>query len=297
MDTAQSLLPGLIQRNLHRILSLRRAVGRSRTTSTRQTHGSPVTTLSADAGLAEVEHVAHKQNPFDDRPQSSCSSTSTETSSTRSLFSSGYVNSPGIEESETGIRWRYVDEGHTTLNRALLKATATSQEPELTRSMYMDGMMYLLQALPPDLTNEEYRRLREATLSRLGAQEGTEILQSRFTTSDEPSTVRRAAATFTSTTILAARFTLPYVQGCVRSVYDIERKYDISHRLLDANIAAVQTSSKQIAFLVNKVCEAGNSKAGQRLKLYLIWCLQEATQGACEGCSDIVDKRISVEAL
>ena len=68
----------------------------------------------------------------------------------------------GINEPRSGISWKYANEGSKLVSRSMREATSTSQETELTRRLYVDGVAYLLRGLPTNLTAEERIKLSGA---------------------------------------------------------------------------------------------------------------------------------------
>lgn len=187
-------------------------------------------------------------------------------------------------EVSSGLRWNRVAPAFSLLRNAGFEAQQPNADPQLVRNLYIDGLGYLLEALPSDLTEEEalsiHGRLPEPVKVSVEKSTGA-TSQRNLCTSSPPSYLHRLIATFIVYIFVLVQVMLPYVRTALNSVYTYERKHRITERIL---AAALKTAD-------------GVGKGTQRLTLQegmitttvsrlLFWLAESVAGGVYDGVSE-----------
>ncbi|KAE8343978.1 hypothetical protein BDV24DRAFT_127944, partial [Aspergillus arachidicola] len=176
-------LPAAIRRHIPRLYpSLHRAAQSDSNINTARAGHKP-TDHSFSPSLSEPELTlygqksdlasGHLQRPAtagsSSNDQDSCGSSVSGKSSETSYITT-FEEKKGVEsmgfgmskyEEESGLRWNHVVPAFQFLQHAGVEAQRRDCDSHLVRSLYMDALCYLLQALPTDLTYEETARIRK----------------------------------------------------------------------------------------------------------------------------------------
>lgn len=146
------------------------------------------------------------------------------------------------EESKSGVEWKFAFEGCTLLVRALREASSPVPHPTLTRRLYLDGLAYLLRALPQDLDDVEGIQLQQSMPSQLDlparrrrSMPDTLPVDARkhvHVGRDHHTTLYNLSARVTLAMLFVLHLVLPYVRVFISHIYNYERKCQMTERVV-----------------------------------------------------------------
>jgi hypothetical protein len=199
------------------------------------------------------------------------------------------------------VAWRYTREGMEIIHRCANEAAGPSQDPELTRQLYIDGVAYFLRGLPTDLTPEERIRIgvalppeimlhpRPHSPETIGS-DTSEDAAVPATPTIRLTAVRPIAARITVFVVLLLKLLLYYLGLVLRQLYAYDRTYHISDRAIMRSAILLDWAWKWTASLVNKVCSMNGGQIG-RFAEELTRCLaEEVSNGLFDGLREVLNK-------
>ena len=154
------------------------------------------------------------------------------------------------------------------------------QDPEsqaFSRQLYVDSMTYLLQGLPPDLSEQELSHLQSALPHELRS------LQDVKTSSYNhraPSMLHRGIAASIVTLCLLFRLTLPYVKHLLALAYSFERSHHVTEQALAVSITTVDSFGKKSMNLADTALE------NKLIMGTITYCIE----GICGGLNEGLDE-------
>ena len=187
------------------------------------------------------------------------------------------------------------------MHRSANEAAAPSQDPELTRQLYIDGVAYFLRGLPPDLTPEERIRIGVALPPEIMLHSRTHSIETiESETSEEsvaPATptiqltaVRPIVSRITVCLILALKLFVYYFTILLRQLYTYDRAYHISDRAIVRSAILLDWAWKWTASVINRVCSMNDGQVG-RFAEELTRCLaEEVSNGLFDGLRQVLNK-------
>lgn len=132
--------------------------------------------------------------------------------------------------------------GSHLLNAALVEShQQDSQRQAFSRQLYINGMTYLLQGLPSDLTEQEVVHLQSALPKSLDRSPHSYYSSYK---SPNPSVLHRGVATTVMLFCLLLRLTLPYIKYFLAMTYNYERSHHVTEDALTLSINLVNHFSK-----------------------------------------------------
>lgn len=187
------------------------------------------------------------------------------------------------------------------MHRSANEAAAPSQDPELTRQLYIDGVAYFLRGLPTDLTPEERIRIGVALPPEImlhSRPHSPETIDSE--TSEDaavPATptvrltaVRPIAARITVFVILLIKLLLYYLGIVLRQLYAYDRTYHVSDRAIMRSAILLDWTWKWTASLVNKVCNMNGGQVGRFAEELSRCFAEEVSNGLYDGLREVLNK-------
>ena len=212
---------------------------------------------------------------------------------------SGDIVPHRIRESESGVGWKYTNEGTTFMSRSVNEASSATQVTELTRSLYIDGVAYFLRGLPTDLSVEEQMRLSAALPPQLDAPHRpatamTIESSSSDSQSSEPMTVveqsftRKVVAKITVCVALVVKFCLDYLALLLQTFYQYDRKHHLSIRAILNGAFVLDWVWKEITRLAKKICDLNDGQVGKALEELLRYLANEVSSGLYDGIGEAV---------
>ncbi|KAH1296558.1 hypothetical protein KXW28_002855 [Aspergillus fumigatus] len=203
-------------------------------------------------------------------------------------------------EVESGLRWNRVIPAFSLLRNAGYEAQQSTCDGRFVRSLYINALGYLLDALPADLTDEESMTIQhnlparvKVTLAASSAvQPGAEAAVTmanqgagtRYPT--ERSYLHRLLASSIVQFFLIVQFLLPYVKILLQQVYRYERSHRITERLVTATLDAADSLGKGSVSLGSTVLRLNEGKVGTAFTNLAAWWVEGVTGGIYEGVGE-----------
>ncbi|KAL1867434.1 hypothetical protein Plec18167_008707 [Paecilomyces lecythidis] len=247
------------------------------------------------------ESVGYSRRPAtatgdDNECSSSCSGRS---EMSIEMDNSGGSSAPIMKyEVESGLRWNRIVPAFNLLRNAGYEAQQPRSDSRLIRSLYINGLLYLLEALPADLTREETTSIRDrlpetiastspALPSNLQNNVSPRNRYSRYSTtwngSSEPSYLHRVLAYSIIQCFLVFQLLTPYIRLLLQQVYQYERSHRITERVVAAALGAADSLGKSGLTAVLGLREG---KFGAAVSELASWWIEGITGGICEGVGE-----------
>lgn len=173
--------------------------------------------------------------------------------------------------------------GSHLLNAALVESQQEDpQRQAFSRQLYINGMTYLLQGLPSDLTEQEVVHLQSALPKSLDRSPHSDKSPHK---SPNPSILHRSVATSVMFFCLLLRLTLPYIKYFLAMTYSYERSHHVTEDALALSISLVNHFGK-LGMEVMKT--AMNNKPVVEVVTYCVdGICGGLNEGLCEGIKAI----------
>ena len=171
--------------------------------------------------------------------------------------------------------------GSHLLNAALVESEMRDPRNELlSRQLYIDSMTYLLQGLPPDLTEQEVTRLQSALPEPLQEPHQSE---KSLPEPQTPSVLHRSVSNIIIALCLIIRLALPYIKYLLALAYSYERTHHVTENALTMSMNAIDSLSRKsmdvtgaamrnelvmgaVTYCVEGVCGGLNEGLGEGMK-------------------------------
>lgn len=181
------------------------------------------------------------------------------------------------------------------LRNAGYEAQQPQADGRLARSLYISAVMYLLDALPSDLTPDEttmlQHRLPEQVIDAVASSSHPQLArlegpaQSR---SIQPprSYLHRLLASGIVQIFLIIRFLLPYFRLFLRQVYEYERSHRITERIVTTTLDAADGLGRSSANFGSAVCKLNEGRVGTAVANLASWWIEGVAGGVYEGVGE-----------
>ncbi|GAB1199149.1 hypothetical protein APSETT444_008494 [Aspergillus pseudonomiae] len=195
-------------------------------------------------------------------------------------------------EEETGLRWNHVVPAFQFLQHAGVEAQRRDYDSHLVRSLYMDALCYLLQALPADLTYEETARIRKSlpgqVSNSLAAPSAAGFVNQPVNTrhSAERSYLHRLLASSIIHFFLLLQFLMPYLKIVLHRLYQFERSHRVTERVVSASLDAADSLGKRSLSLGTTVLSLHDGKVGVAVSSLAAWWVEGIAGGIYEGIGE-----------
>ncbi|KAL2006750.1 hypothetical protein VTN00DRAFT_9418 [Thermoascus crustaceus] len=208
-------------------------------------------------------------------------------------------------EVESGLKWNRVTPALNLLRNAGYEAQQPRSDSHLVRSLYINAILYLLEALPEDLTCEEYtsiqnrlpEKARQATLSSLPEASAAHNLNSiprdrsnpqptTGPTPTEPSYLHRLLATLTIQCFLLIQFLLPYARLLLHHIYEYERTHRITEHIATITLNTANSLGKGGINIVSAMLSLSEGRVGAAVSAVAAWWIEGLAGGICEGIGE-----------
>jgi hypothetical protein len=225
-----------------------------------------------------------------------------------------YRQTAVLDEGKSGIGWKFANQGmfdrhpsscmcstdvETTgfnlLSLAADESSIISQDPRFgnpsfARQLYIHAMIYLLRALPADLTVEEQLSVRSSLPQGVVAThlegQGYASRSSMSRTTNQPSILHRTLASTIVQLFILFQFLLPYLKYLLSSAYQYERTHKISERVVSGSISTVDTLGKRGVLFSEAVLNIGDGRVGQLLAQGASWLVEGVAGGIQDGLGE-----------
>ncbi|KAJ9490563.1 hypothetical protein VN97_g2691 [Penicillium thymicola] len=293
-------IPASIRRRLPRLYSSR-AVSKATESSGNQRRGL---TSSSDPHLLCHSHFSASVVPELQRPSTA--------SDDLDSFESGSVGSDTPQEdlgsttkyeTASGLRWNRVVPAFNLLRNAGYEAQQPQPDGRLARSLYVNALVYLLDALPPDLTAEETSMLRRNIPEPVKSPpEYVDGANHKIRPQPRSYLHKILASTIVHLFILL-RFIIPYAKVLMHQLYEYERTHHITQRILTTTLEAVDGFGKGSVNIGAAVCKFNEGRVGAALTNFAAWWMEGVAGGIYEGVGEgmvhlgLLGKEVNVDRL
>lgn len=181
------------------------------------------------------------------------------------------------------------------LRNAGYEAQQPRADGHLARSLYVNAIMYLLDALPPDLTAEEtimiQHRVPQPVKASIAAEPQPHLarLEGPVDSRSGPparSYLHRLLASTIVQIFLIVRFILPYVRVFLRQVYEYERSHRLSERIVTKTLDAADGLGKSSVNIGSAVCKLNEGRVGAVVGNLAAWWVEGIAGGVYEGVGE-----------
>lgn len=216
-----------------------------------------------------------------------------------------------LEERKSGIGWKFANQGIVTcplssthliwfgsgfnlLSHAAEECSIISRDPKFgnasyARQLYLHAVIYLIRALPVDLTTEEQLSVRSSLPPgvveplRLEAKSPYTCTPFTHNTKHQPSLLHRTLASTIVQLFMLFQFILPHLKYLLSSAYQYDRTHKLSERILSGSIDTVDTLGKRGLSVSEAVLGIGDGRVGQLMVWMASWLVEGITGGIHEG--------------
>ena len=245
--------------------------------------------------------------------------------STAALFSISVSESEGPLaptrfEGGSGLKWNRIIPGTYEMSRygnlstdkrvlfaaanLLRNAGYEAQQPHtdsrLVRSLYINALLYLLDALPKDLTSDEAHALQSrlpepikvaipalpASADEQGPADGKQSRFVRARCPGQPSYLHRILSTTIVCCFLIIQFLIPYVKLVVRNLYQYERSHRITERVIAALLKIADSLGKGSANFGSTMMGLGKGRVGAAASSFAAWWIESVVSGIYDGVGE-----------
>ncbi|KAM0563249.1 hypothetical protein ACHAPJ_000967 [Fusarium lateritium] len=209
----------------------------------------------------------------------------------RVLYSESPEDEPAVRGA-SGVHWKFARQGTNLVNISIDggKAAVAEEDVAFERKAFVDGVTYLLKALPQNLDDGEMKRIQCAlpdkvnqpnlSLTRAGPD------SSRINPSQPRSILHRGVQMTVVNLIFFLSFLMPYLLLLVRSAARLERKYKVSETIVGHGVDLVNSIGKQSASLTEAIGQMNDGKVAQALLEVFVWMVDGVTQGISDGLGE-----------
>ncbi|KAE8377806.1 hypothetical protein BDV26DRAFT_203091 [Aspergillus bertholletiae] len=249
----------------------------------------------SDLAAGDLQRPATAGSSIND--QDSCrSSVSGKSAETIYIEEKKGVDSMGFAmskyEEESGLRWNHVVPAFQFLQHAGVEAQRRDCDSYLVRSLYMDALCYLLQALPADLTYEETARIRKCLPGRVSSSltaPSTAGFANQPVNTRHPaerSYLHRLLASSIVHFFLLLQFLMPYLKIVLHRLYQFERSHRVTERVVSASLDAADTLGRRSVSLGTTVLSIHDGKLGVAVSSLAAWWVEGIAGGIYEGIGE-----------
>lgn len=265
-----AVIPDLIKRRTGKLPSLRRIF--SSATFEKQTELPPPSPPPpyAESQVSDLDDIHHEHELSDvlDR-----------LIGTRGSSSALYALAN--EKSASNVRWKHVGEGCRLIECAGREAVSGDEDPELARKMFIDGLGYLLKALP-DLTPDETAQLSNylpRSLKPTSEQQMNEPApsDSEGEGEDEVNYIYNFVTFATMYGVLFGSLMLPILERLVAAMYQCDQRYKIRSRVANTTTQTLSSIAKSVFASLNE------GRSGQIALGLSLYAIQGASRGFLDG--------------
>ncbi|VUC27220.1 unnamed protein product [Clonostachys rosea] len=189
-----------------------------------------------------------------------------------------------------GINWRFASQGSSLIQGAC-EAASEGVNDTFERKAFVDGVTYLIRALPPNLDKRELEQVKAALPASLSLPStepaaGPRGISPPTTPGLPRSALHRSVQVVVVQLILFLHFLLPYLIQFFRAALTFERKFKVSEAVLDQGINLAGAFRRQCTNLVDAAVKVNDGKVGQGLSSVVTWVAKEVTRGITDGVGE-----------
>ncbi|KAI0202286.1 hypothetical protein F4808DRAFT_71431 [Astrocystis sublimbata] len=176
------------------------------------------------------------------------------------------------------VRWKYAEQGMKMHEGAYLE----KDDSAFSRKSYVDGLAYMLMALPDDLSEQEAAKLWDALPpSMADANRGLNGGRGNRAIIWMPRPESRTALQRCVAAMVATFVKLIYVLSSVGMHY--ERKHNISQQIASRSFVIVTEVGRHGLDLSTKICAMKDGRVGKAVSSLVGWTAEGVTYGIQDG--------------
>ncbi|KAJ2989249.1 hypothetical protein NUW58_g3566 [Xylaria curta] len=186
-------------------------------------------------------------------------------------------------EMASGVRWRYAEQGMNIHHIAHLE----KEDAEFSRKSYIDGIAYMLMALPEELSDQESATIREAlpppvaNMRLVGGRHDGAIgweppLRGR-------TILQRFVSNLVAMFVLILHLVLWYATIVVRVGVYYERKHNISQQIASRGCIIATAVGRHGVIISAKICAMKDGYVGKAMSNIAGWTVESIISGIQEG--------------
>ncbi|KAI2469385.1 hypothetical protein F4781DRAFT_394608 [Annulohypoxylon bovei var. microspora] len=271
-----NMLPSSVQSRLPALRSLRRSTSLSILSFRRRSLTPPKDMEQVVIARREEDSVVELQT----RPEAAVASATCNGLEVDKQKSSSFDNrSPNAS---SGVKWNYAAQG------SYLQQSAAHETTDLAfaRKSYIDGVAYMLKALPDDIDDYELSVIRRALPNSFQQfqtdrqiEAGPKWLPSNRAKTFLHSTVQG----FVSGFVLFAYLLLSFLSAVIRTGAHYERQYNISQHIVSSSFVLATAVGKQSGALSEKIGAISDGRFGKVLSDLIAWTVESVAGGVQDG--------------
>ncbi|KAJ1333677.1 naked cuticle [Microdochium nivale] len=203
---------------------------------------------------------------------------------------------PMVQQDGSGVKWKYAQQGSMI---HALGAQQGGSDAAFTRKSYIDGMSYLLKALPEDLDEHEASIIEQSLPAKCLGPMGGQVegqtgahhhyhhhhhpQQSRHNIQGGEALVRRAIRKAALQLVLLAYLFAKLITVLVRVGAQCEKRYNISHHIISQGVSAASVLGRYGVSVSSSVAQVGEGRLGQTLTRLGSWTANVVADAVREG--------------
>ncbi|KAI0888923.1 uncharacterized protein GGS22DRAFT_184499 [Annulohypoxylon maeteangense] len=182
----------------------------------------------------------------------------------------------------SGVKWNYAAQG------SYLQQSAAHETIDLAfaRKSYIDGVAYMLKALPDDMDDYEagvIRRALPTSFQQFGTDRQIEA-GPKWLPSDRAKTFLHSTVQgFVSSLVLFAYLLLSFLSAVIRTGAHYERQYNISQHVVSSSFVFATAVGKQSGALSEKIGAISDGRLGKLLSDLIAWTIESVAGGVQDG--------------
>ncbi|PLB48914.1 hypothetical protein P170DRAFT_464496 [Aspergillus steynii IBT 23096] len=199
-------------------------------------------------------------------------------------------------EAISGLRWNRVVPALGFLQNACYEAQQPTCDGRLVRSMYINALGYLLDAIPKDITSEESAKIRLNLPVKIRASmpATADLAPCATCGSNQRTNTRQIHRSYLHRLLAASilqlfiilHFLMPYIKIMIRKIYQFERSHHITERTIAATASAADSLTKNGLHLGFDILSMRDGQAGITVSNLLTWWVEGIAGGICEGVGE-----------
>ncbi|KAI0870959.1 hypothetical protein GGS24DRAFT_473335 [Hypoxylon argillaceum] len=161
------------------------------------------------------------------------------------------------------------------------------EDPAFSRKSYIDGVAYMLMALPDNLSDQETAAIREALpppIADIGlASDGNDRMVGWRPPLENRTALQQCVAKFVAILVVLMHLMLSYAAVVVRVGAYYERKHNISQQIASKGFIIATAVGRHSVVLSAKICAMKGGRVGKAVSSIASWTVESVTYGIQEG--------------
>ncbi|RYP71423.1 hypothetical protein DL771_004790 [Monosporascus sp. 5C6A] len=193
-----------------------------------------------------------------------------------------FNNDRGADMNGSGIKWKYASQG-SILHDASSRHRA---DAVFSRKSYIDGVVYMLKALPEDMDEIEKAAVRRAAADSCGERVSGEGEGKGEGKGEDRAFLHRWVQSLVALVVLLAHALFRLSREGVRLGARYEREHHVSQALVGLGLVVTGAVGRCGAVLGAAANAAGDSPAGRAVGALAAWALENVVAGIQDGLGE-----------